>query len=52
MIVNSSRACGRSAGSTPSRADPAARAPAVVVVITISWLLVANPPATGPAKLA
>ena len=25
---------------------------AVVVVTTISWLLVANPPATGPAKLA
>src|SRR5215207_1849715 len=52
MIVTRTRAWGRSAGSTPPRADPAASAAAEVVVITMSRVLDVSPPATGPAKLA
>ena len=41
-----------SSDATVARHDPAARAEAVVVVITISRVLEVRPPATGPAKLA
>jgi hypothetical protein len=41
-----------SSDATVARYDPAARAEAVVVVITISRVLEVRPPATGPAKLA
>ena len=50
--VSSNSASARSAGSTPARADPAARAAALVVVITIRWVPAENPPAIGPAKEA
>ena len=36
----------------PEIPDPAASAPALVVAMTISRVLVPSPPATGPAKLA
>src|SRR5688500_12207431 len=43
---------GRSSSGTPSSAEPAARAAAVVVEITIRRVLVASPPTAGPARLA
>lgn len=52
MITIRNRDAGRSASSTVASTDPAARAEAVVVVITIRRVLALRPPATGPAKLA
>ena len=51
-ITSRNRASTRSAGSTPSMAEPAASAEALVVVMIMSRVLDASPPATGPAKLA
>ena len=50
VIRNS--ACVRSPAGTFDNAEPAASAAAVVVVITIRWVLAVDPPAIGPAKLA
>jgi hypothetical protein len=52
MITRRKSEPGRSAPSTALRADPAASAAAVVVVITIDPVLEDRPPAMGPAKLA
>jgi hypothetical protein len=50
--VRRNSAAGRSSGLRLSTAEPAARAEALVVVITMSLVLALSPPATGPAKLA
>ncbi len=42
----------RSAPENPLTAEPAASAAAVVVVMTIRWVLAVRPPAIGPAMLA
>ena len=50
--VNMKSAAGLRSGEKDDRAEPAARAAADVVVITISRVLATNPPVIGPAKLA
>ncbi len=42
----------RASGGTPWRAENAASDAALVVVITISFVLAVKPPTIGPAKLA
>ncbi len=51
-MVRRKSASVRSAGSKPCRADPAASAAALVVVMTINRVLELRPPKIGPAKLA
>ena len=48
--VSHSIASERSSAGTPEIADPAARAAALVVVITIRRVLLLSPPAIGPAN--
>ncbi len=50
--VSHTNASSRSADATPARADPAASAAALVVVITMSRVLADSPPAIGATKLA
>ena len=45
-------ACSRSAALKLCSAEPAARAAALVVVITMRRVLEVSPPKIGPAKLA
>src|ERR1700712_15293 len=52
ISVSSVIAPARCAGATEDRADPAARAAALVVVTTIRRVLEVRPPATRPAALA
>ena len=51
-ITNMNNEAARSSGDNVASDEPAARAAAVVVDITISRVLDVRPPATGPAKLA
>ena len=50
--VSQTRASERWASGIPSMAEPAARAAALVVVITIILVLAVNPPAIRPTRLA
>ena len=50
--VSMNSASVRFAGSTGARAEPAASAAALVVVITISRVLLVSPPAIGATRLA
>ncbi len=50
--VSHSIASERSLASTPESVEPAARAAALVVVITMSRVLEVSPPAIGPANEA
>ena len=52
MMTSSGTAAGRRSAGMPCRAEPAARAAAEVVVITIIRVWELRPPAIGPAKLA
>ena len=52
IMVSRNRARGRSSSGTAATAEPAARAAALVVVMTIRRVLDVKPPPIGPKMLA